>query len=352
MYSYSEFAPLTKEEIIKRVSQEEIYEIVTDYLPQADKYVCSPIRDDKNKGAYYEWVKGILYFKDFADPIRRIRDCFQFIMEEFNLNYNGALEYVNNYFQLGLGSAGDVKPVLYSIGNFSSRHKNTLNNDRSKKEEFEIRDIITKSRTFTDLDRVFWYERYGIRKQHLIEDNVFPTLWYKFYSSKKKQWLVIRPQDICYTLNEFDDGYKKIYRPFAPTSNSKWLTNCTENQVGFINKPLFSDKRLWITKAYKCCRVLHNQNLNSRWFQSETMFPKDEILIKLCNQFDDIVIWYDNDKTGIEGGKKLKNKILELIPNKKVKGIIYPKNNLGIKDPSDLRHKKGEKELQTFINKI
>ena len=39
MYSYSEFAPLTKEVIIKRVSQEEIYEIVTDYLPQADKYL-------------------------------------------------------------------------------------------------------------------------------------------------------------------------------------------------------------------------------------------------------------------------------------------------------------------------
>ena len=347
MYSYSDYAPLTKEEIIKRVSQEEIYEIVTDYIPIVDKYIKSPLRQDGKAGAYYEWVKGILYFKDFADPKKKIRDCFQFVMEEFNLNYNDALLYVNDYFKIGLNNTGELKPVLYELKDYSSfRYKH----ERSTRDVIERNEIYTKTRQFSESDMHYWFARYGITRIQLIEDNVFPIIWYKFYSTKKKEWLLIRPVDLCYSYNEFENGFKKIYRPFAK-NNGKWLTNCIEDHIGFRNKPLFNDKVCFITKAYKCARVIYNQKQNSRWFQSESMFPKKELLIELCNEFEKIIIWYDNDKAGIEGGKKLKSRILDLIPDKKVKGIIYPQNNLGIKDPSDLRHKKGEKELNNFINK-
>jgi hypothetical protein len=342
---YSDFVPLNKFEILKRVTQEEIYQIVTNYLPQINKYVKSPLRDDKLAGAYYEWVKGILYFKDFADPNRHIRDCFQFIMEEYNLNYNECLQFLDKYFKLGI-EEGNALPVLYEFVDYSSKKHNLSKSTR--KGENDILEIQKKTRKFSDFDKYYWLNRFGIEKKHLIEDDVFPLVWYKFFSIKKNEWVVVRPMDICYALEEFEGIYTKIYRPL--TIKGKWLTNCTENHIGnYFNLPLYGQKLL-IQKAYKDCRVVRNEGIrNTVWFQSETMFPKPEVLIPLIKRFNEIIIWYDNDEAGIIGATKLMNEINTHFPNKAKIVFLEDKST---KDPASLRETKGRKALESFLKTI
>lgn len=341
---YSDFTPLNKFEIFKRITQEEIYQLVTNYLPQANKYVKSPLREDKLAGAYYEWVKGILYFKDFADPNRHIRDCFQVLMEIYNLNYNDCLKLIDEHFQLGI-QEGNPSPILYEFVDYSSKKNSGIYKSTSN---LENNDILTKTRKFSNYDKYYWFNNFGIEKKHLIEDDIFPLIWYKFYSRKKKQWLVIRPMDICYALEEFEGIYKKIYRPLS--NIAKWLTNCNENHIGnYFNLPLYGQK-LIITKSYKDSRVIRNQGIrNVIWFQSETMFPQIDILTELCKRFNEIIIWYDNDDTGYLGSEKLMNIINSIFPDKAKRVFIEDKK---IKDPSTLYQGKGVKELESFLKII
>lgn len=345
---YSDYTPLTKYEILKRITQEEIYEIVVGYLPQANKYVTSPFRtDDKLAGAWYEWVNGILYFKDFAEinNKRHNRDCFQVVMEMKQLDYNKALIFIDEYFQLGI-VLGNPSPILYELTDYSSKRNKGIY--RSTRSEENNTAILTKSRQFLIYDKNYWQLRYGITKPNLIEDDVFALIWYKFFSRKQNEWITIRPYDICYCLAEFDNECKKIYRPL---SINKWLTNCSENEIGnYYNLPIYGQKLL-ILKSYKDCRIARNFGIrNAVYFQSETMFPNDEVLLKLIKRFNEIIIWYDNDETGILGANKLMNKILELIPDKIVRLVFIEDKR--IKDPGELYHKKGPKEVENQIKLI
>src|SRR6187399_1781557 len=112
MYQYSEFVPCRKEEVLKRLSQEEIYLLVLDELPPVNTYIKSPFRKDNKPGCYFTWYNGILYFKDFGDPNYQMRDCFQAVMDKMHLTFKECLLFLNDYFQLGLNS-GSSKPILY-----------------------------------------------------------------------------------------------------------------------------------------------------------------------------------------------------------------------------------------------
>ena len=109
---------------------------------------------------------------------------------------------------------------------------------------------------------------------------------------------------------------------------------------------------LIITKSYKDYRVLKNQGLNVCWFQNEGQVPNRLILEELIKHKSKILVWFDNDTTGIGASNLVKDIINYIKPNLACSVVLDPKLlNVGIKDPSDLLKKKGKKELEIFINK-
>lgn len=342
---YSDYIKLNKEEVLKRITQEEIYQLVTNYLPVANKYVISPLRkNDKLAGSYFEWVKGYLYFKDWADPVRCTRDCFQVIMDYFNLSFNEALLLVDNHFELGI-SIGNPIPELYHWIDYSSKHNKMIS---SAKRSEKNNDLEIRIRQFNDYDKYYWYNRFGISKANLIEDTLFPINWYKFFSQKRNDWIVIRPLDICYSLDEFRHGYRKIYRPLS--ESLKWITNCTENHIGNIdNLPILGNK-LIIEKSYKCARIIRNEDIrNVVWFQSESQYPKEEYLLPLCARFNKILVLYDNDEQGIIGSNKLITEINRHFPEKAESVFIQDKR---VKDIGEMRERLGRKNVYEFLKRI
>ena len=348
MYNYSEFVPCRKEEVLKRLSQEEIYLLVLDELPPVNTYVLSPFREDRKPGCYFMWYNGILYFKDFGDPNYQMRDCFQAVMDKMHLTFKECLLFLNDYFQLGLNS-GSSKPILFESAFINNKaNKSILGKITKIGDERPSDEIVYKARGFFPIDKNYWYSRYEISRTSLIEDNVFAGIWYQFYS-KKAQLITIRPTDIMYAYSDFDDGRTKIYRPLAQNKAGKWLTNCKESDVGGIRRLSRLGKILYILKSYKDYRVVKNEGKDCIWFQNEGMFPKDEILLDLCIRFQKIIVIFDNDEKGIIAGLKLIEKFDSLCPNKaELKYISIQVKDA--KDPSDLKHRHGKTELNKFLD--
>lgn len=340
MYEYAEFFPLTEEEILKRVSQQEIAEMILGYQPVMYQRIKSPIKlkrgfKDNYPGARFEMWNGKLFFIDFGDnPSHRM--LFKFVADYYNVKLYDALKIINQYFELGLGSDTTVnipKPVI--------NHQKQFNYQKQKT------DIIYKPKPFSYLDRNYWLP-YEISKNNLIEDEVVAAVWYKFYSDRNKEWIVIRPKELVYVFTEFN-GRVKIYLP--QSKHIRFINNCSVDDIGGFDKLPVAGEVLIIKKSYKDYRIIKNQDLpNTIWFQNEGCVPSEAILIDLCERFDNIYIFFDNDEAGIKAAFKLAAIFNNLYPGKALPCWLPEElNKQGIKDPGNMMEKGKKKELREFL---
>lgn len=345
MYGYKNYIPLTEEEILKRVSQEDVFKIVfqEDIVVDKEHKYLAPYRNDTHPDCYFMEYDGYIKFVDFAE-VGEIKssNCFKVISKTFNISYRQALEYVNNHFKLGLGdSTTATKEILYENGPIKVEEIN--------KELKKPRTITYLPRSFSSKDKTFW-SKYEISKQNLLDDKVVPISMYRS-TNKKGQYFIITAFDIMYAYTDFDDNKIKVYRPQAP-KEGKWFTNCNQNDIGNIGNIDISGDKLIIAKSYKDCRVLRNQGIkNVIWFQNEGMIPSENILKQLCKRFNKIYLWFDNDSAGLANGKFVASHINSFCPGK-VEFIFLPPKLLreyDIKDPSDLIATLGRDKLREFL---
>jgi hypothetical protein len=333
MYGYAEdyIVPITIENILMRISQEDIFYSMLGEYPNINKNYKSLVRTDNNPGCNFVWYNDKLIFLDFAYPKTHL-DCFGVISERMKISLPKALVVVNNHFKLGLGGTGT--PTKIKFKPFSKKV--------SKK---QTTSIIFKPRKFNLLDKAYW-SQYGITKQNLIDEKVYPILWYKFYSKKLKKVILIRPRLITYAYYEFQPLIK-IYSPYSPKKKGKWISNVSENDIGGIRTlPVYGDKLL-ITKSLKDSRCIKNFGINTVWFQSEGSYPTTEILIPLLNRFNEYIILFDNDKQGIKASEYLTRLINSHYPNK-CRNVQIPTYH-NITDITEFYKYKGKIEVLKFL---
>lgn len=341
MYGYSEYnQSLSQEEILSEVTQEEVFGIFikTEIILDKGCLYKAPYRDDSNPDCYFEEFDGKLYFVDFADTIKS-KNCFSFISRCIKSNsINDTNTFITKTLNLGKGNNSEKKTV--------NKESDLVEVKKIKKE----RVISYAPRNFNGKDKQFW-SQYEISKQNLIDDKVIPIIAYQSTSRKGEVFSVVEMYNM-YAYTDFNGGRAKIYRPYG-TKESKWFTNCTQNDVGGILQLPETGDLLVIAKSYKDYRVLRNQGLTVVWFQNEGMLPNPTIIRNLGKRFQRIVVWFDNDKPGIDNCKLVVNYINSMFPGKA--RMLYLDIDLleeSIKDPSDLIAKKGrEKLIEFLINK-
>ena len=314
---------LDKDEVLKRISQQDIFEIVFEEV-DLKGYYTNPTREDSDAGAFFKWYGGKLWFCDFADT-KVSRDCFEIIKDMYSLNFYEALSYINQYFKLGLSERDNfVTPTKIIIENKTPTLAKPANH------------ITYRAKDFDRHHRTYW-KQYEITKAQLVSDNTYATIWYRFWSDKTQNWVIVRPMasDVTYTISQWqEDNVVKICRA-KHKGKGKWITNCKSNHIGGLNNLSYSGNTLIITKSYKDWRVLVNQGLNAIWFQNEGMFPEKNKLESICMTFENIVIWFDNDKAGIKASHKLYEMVSSF--HSRVTKIHLPVSCLNnkIKDPAD-----------------
>ena len=329
---------INKDDILKYITEEQIFQLVFGFQPKEYDYVSSPFREDDNPGCWfcYSPNNGKLKFSDFGSQtyIKGVRmtsiDCFDAVQIYFKLN--------NLYETLCF-----IKDKLIKGKDIESiQHKVFL----KKKRTGVLIDF--EPRTFNENDKRHW-SKFQITSSQLIEDKVFATKRFKASNTKNGDWNC-RTYDLCYAYTEFADGRKKLYRPYQKGSK-RFITNCNQNDIGGLHTLEETGDLLVITKSYKDWRVLRNHGIrNCIWFQNEGQIPDSDVLLPILSRFKRIVVFFDNDTTGILQSKRVANMINSHLFDKATNLYLpeYYSTEL-ISDPSDLLWKKGNTVLNNFL---
>lgn len=276
---------LTLEELLKRVTEYDIYRYYLGSRLKIGHIMSSTFRDDKHPSfGIFKSSNGSLLWKDLATG--KTGSILTFVKE---------VE--------GLYHTKQALKVIYD--------KIIQNKLHITKEGIIIRDsyinmyrsISIKRQNFSKTDEKYW-EQYYISRNTLKLFNVYPIEFF---------WIDDKLSPLRYTKDCPMYAYKvfnkfKIYRPFSTTREDKWRTNCSSIDIlGYEQLPETGDL-LIITKSLKDVMVLYELGYTSIALQSENDRLDEKIYKNLSNRFKNIVILFDNDEPGKESAAKLADK--------------------------------------------
>lgn len=334
---------ITKEEILNRTTEYDIYSYYIDRRIEVGKVIRSPLRsDDKNPsfGIFKSKKYNSLLFKDQGTG--ETGDCFKFVQILLGLSYKDTLQEIwNNIIENKISKSTIGEKYFYYIPSNKSS-------------------ISIERKNYTKLDLDFW-EQYGITRKLLDEYNVFPirTFWY----DDVKSTLEYTEDNPMYAYKIFNSF--KIYRPMSETRKDKWRSNCTKTDIqGFeqipkeytkfakdLNKEVPEDKKgelLIITKSLKDIMVLRRFKLLSIAPQSETPVLDRSVVKWAKNAFKRVLILFDLDTTGESNS----NKLAEVTGFEKISLPGHLNELYGIKDISDYMKEFGHDKTQELLNEI
>lgn len=335
MYGYASDNDITAQQVLQKVSQEEIFEFILGVPFDMSERYLSPLRlEDTRPGCRFDIrADGAILFIDFGDKIQTHNTCFGLVMRYHNVRLQGAVSIIIAHFNLS-DDYNDYIPVdkVFAHKEYTPRTISTITYDKI--------DYVKR-------DKLYW-SNFLITTDQLLSDNVFSTN--KFYiereGSSKKSISIMAP---CYAIDFI--SRVKLYQPFS--NKYRFITNCDENNIGnFDSLPRIGDN-LVIAKSYKDHRVIRNFLLKifTIWFQNEGCVPSLEILKNLTERFVNIIIFFDNDKAGIEAAIKLTNIFNSFRPDctKMIHLPIRTDRTMQWKDPGEFIKKEGQYDLiKTF----
>jgi 5S rRNA maturation endonuclease (ribonuclease M5) len=278
---YGTYPSLSKEYILSKVSQKQIFEHYLKINVVFDCLIISPLRNDKNPTAGFKYSdSGVLMFRDFSGHFWG--DCFEVVMKIYNLDFFQALskiekDLINGNFQLSNDGS--------DLGNFkNSCKKNTI--------------ISYKKQKLTPLDVAYW-ERYNITEEIL-----------NFYQVISLDTLWVNGK-IIYSYHYTNPGYlycfgKEKYKAYFPTKTSyRFITNDNSFLQGYYQLPPTGDI-LILTKSLKDVMVLYSYGIPAVAPQAESILISQEQFEDLSSRFKTIISFMDFDYAGVTLTNKLK----------------------------------------------
>jgi len=313
---------ITREDILKHVTQEEIYAFYLGEDVTKLGVFHSPLREDNipSFALYFHKVnRNILMFKDFATG-----DCGDFVVlviKMFNLSYSEALKKVA--FDLNLGDFNiNVSQTPVNYTKITQRDSVELG---IKVREWQVR------------DKIYW-SSFGIKKKTLEKFKVYP-ISYVFYNTT-----AVKTSDYAYAYVEIKDDRVsyKIYQPLE-TKIKKWINNANYTvHQGYTQLPESGDL-LIITKSLKDVMSLHDcMGISAIGLQSESVMMKESVMDEYKSRFKRVICLFDND----EPGKKLSESFTEKY---KVPHFFVPELPK-VTDFSDLVKAVGIEEAVKIVN--
>lgn len=264
---------LTKVNILNNVSEYDIYNYFLGEVP-LNTVINSPFRKDNNPsfGLFISKNNELIY-NDFK---LGAGNCIMFVQKLHNITYFEALSLINQVFKIN----------LYDTVKYNNKYKkkaNITNYIPDKKDSSIIR-IKLKDWTNKDID---YFHPLDITKIY----GIYPisNFWINQYSFKASE--------LAYAWRYGTNIYK-IYQPLTP--DSKWWTNISNNVVWYGDS-LLPEKGdlLFVTSSNKDAAVLHQIGFNAIAPHTESQKFSQEQFDNYNKRFDKIIIFYDNDETGI-----------------------------------------------------
>lgn len=286
-------------------------------IPIQHGLVRSPLRKDRRPTCgFIRSRKGELLFNDLSGDF--CGDAVAVVARQQGLTYNQAVQYIAK--DQGLVD-GTVKPIT--------------------KKEYPIIDetpakIDVKLQEWSSDSLKYWSD-YGISVETLKTFNVFPlsVIWLnnKVYSLPKKY-----PVYGYY----FGNNEWKIYWPHR--KERRFITNTTAIQ-GMQQLKIYSgcSPDVVVTKSLKDIMVFHELGIPAVAPQGEGQSVPAELFDTLDSMFDNVIVNYDYDHTGIRAMNKIRKE-----HNVFCLSIKPPEP----KDISDFVKKYGMEETRIFVDQV
>ena len=319
---------ITKELILSRFSEEQLMEYYL-HMPVKKGLFRSPLRRDKQPTcSFYRNKSGTLIFKDFATG--QHLNVFDVVQSIFRCDYFEALRIIANDF-------GIVRD--------NTLHKNPgkINLNPTKIKDKEISKIQIEVQEFTD-NELKWWGKYGITRDILRRFDVY-SCKHVFLNDQ----LFAESRQHCPIFGYYGKKYQglELWRCYFPKRTSfRFITNWPSKKIQGYDQLPKKGKLLIITKSMKDSMCLYSCGITACAPNSENLFISDKVLEDLKSRFENIVVFYDNDRPGLYNMAKIRREHPELT-------YIFIPRKYGSKDISDFYKDHGRKEtlnlIKTFI---
>lgn len=316
---------LSQDYILSKLSEREIFDYYVNRPYKLGEMLKSNLRtDDDTESLNIYSVNGRLRYKDFGHSQG---NCFEYVKQLYQRDYHESLSIIAKDFGLVLGKTS-IRPKL---------------NEAVKFMEFQ-KTIIPVKRGWKSLDKVYWTDRYYIPLSMLVSTDIFPAQHVYLKNRPDNMFIWGSHTDInpiyCYQIN----NKYKCYRPLSLDKKSKWISTIGLYDIQGMKQLPAKGELLIITSSMKDALVLRVLGYDSIALGGEGNYIPDKILDYLWSCFDNIVIFYDNDKPGLEAGIKTS----ELIGA----GNIHIPIEYEQKDISDFIHIHRIEETVRLMNKL
>lgn len=322
--------PVTKSFILKRLTQEEIFEYYLNVEVQTERHFRNPLRKDDNPTCNFSYHGEKLRFRDWSWP--RALDCFDVVMKMYNLSFDESLKRI----------AADF--------NLTEEDKNTDAVMRFK----EIKRVEgTKSRTrirvrlssFTEQDKMY-LSKHGVHGEQCKKYNVKPIdrVWVR----GNLIW-GYHDQDpaIGYYLG-LDDNDMELWKIYYYSRDSQRFV-CNTNKIQGWEQLPETGRVCVITKSLKDVMTLDYFNIPAIAPQGESNIFSENKAKDLKQRFDHVVSLYDFDRAGVTSANRLRRRFG--IPPLFLTDGRFNTENYAAKDISDFVKYNGEQRARGLIHK-
>lgn len=304
----SDLSTLDEDFILSQITELEIFKKYESSL-DIGKVIKSPLRKDNTPSfGLYRGLNGGIRYKDFSTG--EIGNCFTFVKQLFNCNFNKALQIISNDFKLN------------NI-NTSYKRRNIVTEELL--EQFEKK-IIPVKRSFNSTDYNY-FNQFFVPLDYLVADNSYACKY--IYLKNRPNNMILWGQEAwnnpiyCYEIN----NRHKIYRPLNSNKYGKWLGTTNSNDIFGLNK-ISKGELLIITSSMKDRWVLKRLGYTAIAPCSEAIILPNDIMQSIFSSYQKVLLFYDSDNAG----KEFTNKMIKLYPQ--LKGIFIP-DEYNEKDISD-----------------
>lgn len=296
---------MTKEELLKEISVEQIYAKFCNHYSTKGN-VSSPFSEDKNASFRFYKNKS---FKCFSSG--KQGDAFQFVADLNELNckteFHKVLEIISEAFALNGFSSEKVRKTV------KVKPKQEVKEvDNSKHFNYETKD-------FEAFHFDYWTQgNWNVNKAFLVQYNVCALDKFQYWNSKKEAVTKIKlfkgVLGFAYEVN----SNVELYIP-KQEKTTKFFYNQLKNTDIFGLKQLSKNQDFIIISAgKKDCLILNANGFPSVSFRSENHYITKEQIKELRSLTRKLFVCYDNDLAGTNQSKQLAEKydLLEVVlPN-------------------------------------
>lgn len=271
---------VTKEYILRRISQEDIFQRYLGIRPVIPGRFTNPLRKDENPDCYFKYdTRGVLKFIDLAK--RWSWDCFNVVEVVNSCTFIQALRIVANDFELG-GS--------------NIKIDNSLRYNQEDKERYKFR-IHIRVRHWCNRDFQFW-KHSSKEELELAGIYALDRFWLEIRGELVQYVCGTRIRTYAYIFGR-DDENDLIIKIYCPDKNIGRFYHSHTNVLQGSNTLPKSGKDFVLTKSYKDVYYIKKFGFAAAAPMSETILLTHNQYDILSSRFENLYSLMDRDKTGM-----------------------------------------------------